>query len=106
MLNRKSMAAATFCAFAIVGLGATSASAGEVTGTGERVPAIDRANSICVFSGLNDNPLNPLDGFDPGGKSQSYGQENRLGLADPHEFNPGDACRGGSNFERGPGTAG
>ena len=36
----------------------------------------------------------------PGGPAQSYGQENKLGLQDPHVFNPGDACRGGSNFAR------
>jgi hypothetical protein len=32
--------------------------------------------------------------------SQSYGQDVKLGLQDPHVFNPGDACRGGSNFAR------
>ena len=44
------------------------------------------ANSICVFSGLNDDPGAPLDGSGPngpGGVSQSYGQENKLGLVDP-----------------------
>jgi len=28
----------------------------------------------------------------PGGHSQSFGQDVRLGLANPHEFNPGSAC--------------
>jgi hypothetical protein len=36
----------------------------------------------------------------PGGVSQSFGQENKLGLVNPRESNPGDACRGGSNFKR------
>jgi hypothetical protein len=48
---------------------------------------------------LNDNPTS-TDPADPGGVSQSYGQENKLGLQDPRTFNPGDACRGGSNFDR------
>jgi hypothetical protein len=55
------------------------------------------ANSICVFSGKNDEPTAPPTGLDPGGVSQSYGQLNKLGSVDPHQFNPGDACRGGSN---------
>ena len=60
------------------------------------------ANSICVFSGLNDDPNAPLSLDEtiapngPGGVSQSYGQDVKLGLP-PQEFNPGDACRGGSN---------
>src|SRR5215207_3839806 len=100
MSGKKSLVAAAFCAFTIVGASATSASAGEITGNGKPTGAVQHANSICVFSGKNDNPDNPLDGFDPGGVSQSFGQENKLGLADPHQFNPGDACRGGSNFAR------
>jgi hypothetical protein len=28
----------------------------------------------------------------PGGRSQSFGQDIKLGLANPHEFNPGVAC--------------
>ena len=28
----------------------------------------------------------------PGGQSQSFGKENKLGLADPHEGNPGTFC--------------
>lgn len=84
----------------MAGPGVGAAFAGEVTGKGKPTAGPTHANSICVFSGKNDDPTRPLDGFDPGGTSQSYGQENRLGLIDPHEFNPGDACRGGSNFAR------
>jgi hypothetical protein len=91
--------------FAIAGfacLGTSAAFAGEVTGSGKPTAGPAHANSICVFSGLNDDPGAPLTGGPngPGGTSQSYGQENRLGLIDPHDFNPGDACRGGSNFAR------
>jgi hypothetical protein len=89
----------------IGGAGASAASAGEVTGNGKATAGPTHANSICVFSGQNDDPTAPLS-LDlsvapngPGGVSQSYGQDVKLGL-DPHVFNPGDACRGGSNPDR------
>ena len=100
MSKGKSLIATLFCGVVIAAASGSAAFAGEVTGTGEETGAVDHANSICVFSGKNDNPDRPLTGFDPGGVSQSYGQENRLGLQDPRMFNPGDACRGGSNFAR------
>jgi hypothetical protein len=97
----KAFVAAAVCALAI-GTSASAAFAGEVTGNGEETAGPAHANSICVFSGQNDDPDAPLsldfavapDG--PGGIAQSYGQNVKLG-ADPHVFNPGDACRGGSN---------
>jgi len=104
MLRKKSALAAMLCTFAFGGAGASAAFAGEVTGNGKPTAGPAHANSICVFSGQNDDPTAPtsppLGPNGPGGHSQSYGQENRLGLIDPHEFNPGDACRGGSNFAR------
>jgi hypothetical protein len=102
MSKGKSLIATLFCGVVIAGASASAAFAGEVTGTEEQKPtgAVKHANSICVFSGKNDDPDRPLTGFDPGGVSQSYGQENRLGLQDPRVFNPGDACKGGSNFAR------
>ncbi len=104
MTWQRTLVAGTCCALTMVGAAATAASAGEINGNGDRVPAIDQANSICVFSGLNDDPTSPttppLGENGPGGTSQSFGQDVRLGLADPTAFNPGDACRGGSNFAR------
>jgi hypothetical protein len=103
MLPRKSMLVAVVSAVIMVGPGAGAAFAGEITGNGKPTAGPRHANSICVFSGKNDDPTAPLDGSGPngpGGPSQSYGQENKLGLVDPHVFNPGDACRGGSNFAR------
>ena len=100
---QKATVAIAIGAMTLVGANASAAFAGEVTGSGKPTGATAHANSICVFSGLNDDPGAPLDGSGPngpGGKSQSYGQELRLGLVSPHEFNPGDACRGGSNFAR------
>jgi hypothetical protein len=100
---RKSMLAAAVSAVIVAGAGASAAFAGEVTGNGKPTAGPSHANSICVFSGRNDDPGAPLDGSGPngpGGIAQSYGQENKLGLVDPTVFNPGDACRGGSNPDR------
>jgi hypothetical protein len=103
VLPKKSLLVAVVSAVIIAGPGAGAAFAGEITGNGKPTAGVANANSICVFSGKNDDPNAPLDGSGPngpGGQSQSYGQENKLGLVDPHVFNPGDACRGGSNFAR------
>jgi hypothetical protein len=95
----KQFMAIVFVAAVFACLSVAAAFAGEVTGNGKPTAGPAHANSICVFSGKNDDPGAPLTGGPngPGGPSQSFGQENRLGLIDPHEFNPGDACRGGSN---------
>jgi hypothetical protein len=103
MLARKSVLVTVVSTVAIAGPGAGAAFAGEVTGNGKPTAGPTHANSICVFSGHNDDPGAPLDGSGPngpGGQSQSYGQELKLGLVDAHVFNPGDACRGGSNPDR------
>jgi hypothetical protein len=96
MLLTVALSSAAICGSAV------AASAGEITGTGEDTGGPAHANSICVFSGLNDDPDAPLS-LDreiapngPGGVSQSYGQDVKIGL-DPHVLNPGDACKGGSN---------
>jgi hypothetical protein len=102
-MSKKSLVAGLILAAVLTGANASAAFAGEVkgpSGNEEETAGPANANSICVFSGLNDDPTRPLTGFDPGGVSQSYGQENKLGLQDPKVFNPGDACQGGSNFAR------
>jgi hypothetical protein len=102
-MSKKSLFAGLLLAAVLAGANASAAFAGEVKGpsgsNAGRTAGPDNANSICLFSGLNDNPTS-TDPADPGGVSQSYGQENKLGLQDPRTFNPGDACRGGSNFDR------
>ncbi len=103
MLSRKSSLVALVCTMAAAGPAASAGFAGEITGNGKPTAGPAHANSICVFSGKNDNPSNPLDNPDAGGVSQSYGQLVRLGViqdffgATPKTFNPGDTCRGGSN---------
>ncbi len=99
MLRTKSAVAAALCSAALVAAGAGTASAGEYKPNGEPTGARSNSNSICSYSGLNDVPEgSPDEG--PGGRTQSYGQEVKLGLVDPTQFNPGDACQGGSNPAR------
>ena len=78
-------------------IGANAALAGEVTGSGVKFDQ-NQGKSWCSFSGLNDDPLglDPANG--PGGTSQSYGQEVRLGIASPHELTPGIACNPNRTF--------
>jgi hypothetical protein len=84
----------------VLSLTATAALAGEVTGSGANADQ-NQGVSWCSFSGLNDDPGAPLDGSGPngpGGQSQSYGQDVKLGLIDPHAFNPGVACNPNRTF--------
>ena len=69
--------------------------AGEITGNGKTLEPL-HANSICAYSGLNDDPtgIDPNNG--PPGRVQSYGSDVSRGFISPHDFNPGMACRGGS----------
>jgi hypothetical protein len=95
-MGKKRLLAAAICV-AVMAVGANAALAGEVTGSGVNSNQ-NQGVSWCSFSGLNDDPLglDPANG--PGGQSQSYGQELRLGLADPHELNPGVACNPNRTF--------
>jgi len=49
----------------------------------EQGPA--HAKSICSYSGLNDNPDDPVEG----GRTQSYGQEVRKGYIEPSAVKSG-----------------
>jgi hypothetical protein len=92
-MRRFLLAAALAATMVIASAGV--AFAGEVNGNGDPTGAPAHANSICAFSGQNDG--NP-----PPGRVQSYGQDVKAGRANPHEFNPGDACHGGSNPQNPP----
>jgi hypothetical protein len=101
-MRTRTFLTAAACAVVLSVAGAGTALAGEITGTGAPTNAETHANSICVFSGKNDDPTAALS-LDlnvapngPGGVSQSFGQDVKLGL-DPHVTNPGGACRGFSN---------
>lgn len=107
-MGTKSLAVA-ICAAAVMGIGASAALAGEVKGpprtaagpSTDYTAAREHANSICAYSGLNDNPTstNP---FNPGGRVQSYGYSVvSQGLKAVVEDTPGNSCQGGSNHNRG-----
>ncbi len=96
--TKKALCVVAVSVATLVSVGASSALAGEVTGPPGSVgnpgetKDMSHANSICAFSGLNDFVNGPTDFI-----VQSYGQDVRLHGAEPSAFNPGDACRGGSN---------
>lgn len=104
-MSKKRLLVIAVCIFAIMAMFASTALAGEVTGSGKN----ERQNqgvSWCSFSGLNDDPEASTDPAadpedipnGPGGQSQSYGQDVRLGFADPHELTPGVACNPNKTF--------
>jgi hypothetical protein len=78
--------------------GGGAAFAGETTGPSGGGTSLEplHANSICAYSGLNDDPAGADPANGPAGRTQSFGQDVRSGAIDPTIFNPGDACRGGS----------
>src|SRR6187402_3823262 len=84
---------------AIILLGVSSASAGEIGGSGKPTQGPAHANSICVFSGLEDGDGAGFPG--PGGAApQNWGhvqQAERAAGATPADlkasgFQPGDSC--------------
>jgi hypothetical protein len=95
---RRLLLAAVLAALMVMA-SAGAAFAGEVKGPGgntEETAAPAHANSICAFSGLNDDPDDP----EEGGRVQSWGQipkEVRDNVLTPIGRHPGVACRGGSN---------
>jgi hypothetical protein len=101
-VRKKSLLAAAVCAVAVAGAGAGAAFAGEVTGNGKATAGPAHAQSICVFSGKNDDPTstNPEN---PGGVAQSYGFSfASQGLKDEVP-SPGEACNGHTGFFAGGG---
>lgn len=95
------------CVVAMAALGAGSAFAGEITGNGKPTQGPAHANSICVFSGQNDDPdapivpVGPTAPNGPGGRTQSYGQDVRYGLSEPSAINPGKVGQGVLTFHPG-----
>jgi len=102
-MSKRSLLAVAVCVIAVAGFTANAAFAGEKTGKGEDTQGPAHANSICVFSGQNDDPLglDPENG--PPGRTQSYGQDVRAGGLDPSTENPGKVGQG--EFTLHPGFA-
>jgi hypothetical protein len=87
-MRHRSLWAAIACAIAVAIFGVGSAFAGEVTGSGKKENQ-NQGRSWCSFSGLNDR----LQGEGPvGPQAQSFGQQVKLGISDPHAGNPGLFC--------------
>jgi hypothetical protein len=107
-MRRKPLLAVAVCTVALAGASASAALAGEVIGppgndTRLDDSALSHANSICVFSGLNDKPES-TDPLDPGGIVQSYGFsvvsqgfKEGFGVPSPGDTVDDGGCRGGSN---------
>ncbi|MEJ1191572.1 hypothetical protein ACFC25_12555 [Pseudarthrobacter sp. NPDC055928] len=96
-MHKKSLLGAAVCTLALVGLsaGPVSAARPDDAPRGQVEMGPDHANSICSFSGLNDEPDDPIEG----GQVQSYGQIIKLPDFDPAFFksiheHPGMACNG------------
>jgi hypothetical protein len=93
------------CAVAFLGATGSAAFAGELTGNGKPTQGPAHANSICLFSGQNDDPTAPIISANPmpeapngpGGRTQSYGQDVRYKLLNHSIVTPGQTCQGGSN---------
>ncbi|MHA7281219.1 hypothetical protein ACX80H_15885 [Arthrobacter sp. MDT2-2] len=84
-MRKTSLLGAAVCALALAGLSTSPAfAAGQV----ER--GTEHANSICSYSGLNDEPDAA---FPEGGRVQSYGQLVKLGLK-AEAPSPGELCNG------------
>lgn len=91
-MRSTSWLAIPICTTALVGLMVGPANAGA-KGQVERGP--EHANSICSFSGLNDEPDHP----EEGGRVQSFGQIVRFGGLVPSQIksgppSPGFFCNG------------
>jgi hypothetical protein len=72
---------------------ATPALAGEITGNGKATPIASYvANSICAFSGRND------DNSPPSSHVQSYGMIVSAFGHPPPALRPGSSCNGHSGF--------
>ncbi len=87
------------CAISLVGVGVSTASAGEITGNGKFKPVV--AHSICAYSGQNDAFHDPTYADFPGDeliRVQSYGQIIRTGERLPAFLHPGSSCNGHSGF--------
>ncbi len=100
----KKMTLACLGSAALIVAGAGVATAGEVTGNGKSTPIREGvSNSICSFSGLNNDPVP-----DAPGRTQSYGQGVRAGFkeAPGSVFHPGAACNGHTGFFAGGGGEG
>ena len=100
MHKAKRLFAVAACSLTVAGLGAGSALAGEITGSGKWIAGSESAplngKSFCAYSGLNDNYVlgNPLPDEDGFTQTQNWGSLSREARAFLTSIgqNPGLAC--------------
>ena len=101
-MRLRTAAVTVFATAILLGGAASTASAGEITGNGKPTKGPAHANSICVFSGLEDGDGAGFPG--PGGAPpQNWGHSKEAFGATPAErkasgFQPGDSCNGHRGF--------
>jgi hypothetical protein len=109
-MRMKSVVAASFAAAFLVSV-TGPATAGEITGNGKPTQGPAHANSICVYSGLEDGDGNGFPG--PGGAPpQNWGhvrqQMSAAGMSSAQikasGEQPGDSCNGHRGFLAGGGS--
>jgi hypothetical protein len=96
-MRKKRLAVVVACAAAFMGLGATAAFAGEVTGNGKDTAMEDHANSICGFSGREDDSRSPLRTQTPHEvwlNPEEFPVPPTGVVANPAPGTPGQACNG------------
>lgn len=92
MGRTKSVLAVAVCAAMFGSVGVGAAFAGEVNGSAKNPKfQFSQGQSICKFSGLNDNPAS-TDPEDPGGRVQSYGYSVVREGGKAFAPSPGQAC--------------
>ena len=89
----KKMIMGTALAASLLLAAVPAAFAGELTGSGKSLEPL-HANSVCAYSGQNDDPLGLDPNNGPAGRVQSFGQVVKL--FGPLGGIPGTECRGGS----------
>ena len=107
----RTAAASVLAAAALTVTGLTTAHAGEITGTGQPTQGPAHANSICVFSGLEDGGEAPGAPSGPGVTPQNWGQTFRQAKAQGLTMDdakaagvqPGESCNGHTGFLAGGG---
>ena len=97
----KSLFAAALCGGVIAAVGAGSAFAGEVTGNGKETAMKGHANSVCGFSGLEDDARSPIRTQTPhevwlSKEEFPFVPEGGL-VVNPTPGEPGMACNGHLN---------
>ena len=97
-MRLRTAAATVFATAILLGGAASTASAGENTGNGKPTQGPAHANSICVFSGLEDGEEGGPSG--PGVPPQNWGQipKAQRDILTQEGAQPGDSCNGHSGF--------